>query len=95
MRLLDQYAAYARQQQVRPVVVFIPRDKYDTQSVARFIQMNGDELPDDLLVIDVGAADIDWGRYNLLEHKDENNINICHPSPYGHAKIAESIATAL
>ena len=93
--LMDQFATFARQHQVLPVVVFMPRDKYDTRSIARFIQRNSDSLPQDLLIVDVGSTDIDWDRYNLLEHKDPKNINICHPSPYGHQQIAASIFNAL
>ena len=57
--------------------------------------MNNDQLPNDLLIIDVGEAHIDWTRYNLLDRKDSDNINICHPSPYGHTKIALTINRAL
>jgi hypothetical protein len=95
VRLLVQFTEFARQQHVKPVVVFIPRDKYDTQSVSQFIRLNNDQLPDDLQLIDVGAADIDWMRYNLTESKDPDNISICHPSPYGHEKIAIAISRTL
>ncbi|MGD2096391.1 MAG: hypothetical protein PVG35_02355 [Desulfobacterales bacterium] len=93
--LLEQFTKFARKHQVEPVVVFIPRDKYDTKSVSQFIRMNNDQLPNDLLIIDVGEADIDWTRYNLLDRKEIDNINICHPSPYGHTKIALTINRAL
>lgn len=89
--LLEQFTDFARQHQVRPVVVFTPRDKYDTRSVSKFIQKNMERLPKDLVICDVGAADIDWDRYNLLDRSKKNNINICHPSPYGHQKIAEYV----
>ena len=93
--LLEQFTEFAGQHQVLPVVVFVPRDKYDTRSVAKFLQMNKDQLPEELLIVDVGETNVDWEQYNLLDKSKENNINICHPSPYGHQKIAASINQAL
>ena len=93
--LLNQYAQFAVQKHVRPVVVFLPRDKEDTQSASRFIESNRKFLHRDLLIADIGRADIDWDRYNLLNTSDSKNIKICHPSPYGHRRIAEYLADLL
>jgi hypothetical protein len=93
--LLDQYATFAEQKNVRPVVVFLPRDKNDTKSVARFIERNRRLFHRDLLVADMGSAEMDWEKYNLLNASDSNNIKTCHPSPYAHKRIAEVLARLL
>jgi hypothetical protein len=93
--LLSLYAEFAKKQDLVPVVVFIPRDKYDTRSPSRFIETNRQRLPGDLLIGDLGAAAIDWERYNLLDTKEADNVRFCHPSPYGHQKIADFIAELL
>jgi hypothetical protein len=93
--LLDLYAELAKQQNLVPVVLFIPRDKYDVQSPSRFVVENRERLSKDLLIGDVGTADIDWEKYNLLDTKEADNIRFCHPSPYGHQKIAEYIVDLL
>jgi len=88
--LLNSYAEFATQRGVKPVVIFIPRNRYDTQSAGRFIEANSRSLDDRLLVGDVaGFAGIDWNRFNLRETEGDN---ICHPSPYGYRMIAEYIA---
>jgi hypothetical protein len=93
--LLEQYAAFAREKNLLPVVLFIPRDKYDTKSVSRFIENNKGYLPRGLLIGDVGNAEIEWDRYNLIETKGGNDVDFCHPSPYGYGKIAEYVADLL
>jgi hypothetical protein len=73
-------------------VVFIPRNRYDTESAARFIEASRPLLDRDLVLADVGAADVAWDRFNL-EEADSNNI--CHPTPYGYRQIAEHVAAVL
>jgi lysophospholipase L1-like esterase len=90
--LLNQYATYAKSRGLRPVAVFIPRNRYDTQSASRFINANRELLDRDLVLADVGAADVAWDRFNL-EEPDSNNI--CHPTPYGYRQIAEHVAAVL
>lgn len=90
--LLNQYAAYAKSRGLRPVAVFIPRNRHDTQSASRFIEASRSLLDRDLVVTDVGAADVAWDRFNLQE-PDSNNI--CHPTPYGYRQVAEHVATVL
>ena len=92
IRLLGQYAAFAHQNHVRPVVIFIPRDRHDTKSVAAFIETNREQFDPDLLICDIGNAHMDWERYNLVDSSKKGNINLCHPSPYGHRMMAEYIA---
>jgi hypothetical protein len=93
--LLRQYAAFAREKNLIPVVLFIPRDRYDTKSVSRFIEDNKASLPRGLVIGDVGSAEIDWDRYNLVETKAGKDVDFCHPSPYGYGKIAEYVAGLL
>ena len=91
--LLNNYADFAVAHRVQPVAVFIPRNRYDTQSASRFIAESGHQLRKDLLVGDVAqAASVDWKRFNLQE---ETGDNICHPSVYGYAVIARYIADLL
>jgi hypothetical protein len=93
--LLEQYSAFAGEKDLMPIVLFIPRDKYDTKSVSKFIENNKVYLPRGLLIGDVGNAEIEWDRYNLIETKDGNDVDFCHPSPYGYGKIAEYVADLL
>ena len=90
--LMNQFAEYALGEGLRPVVVFIPRNRYDRQSAAEFVARNQDRFRENLLIGDVGSSDIDWKRFNLEE---QGNDNICHPSPYGYRMIAEYIVGLL
>jgi hypothetical protein len=91
--LLNQYADFVMARGMQPVVIFIPRNRYDTQSASRFIEQNGRLLRKTLLIGDVAqAVDIDWEQFNLQEEKGDN---ICHPSVYGYRKIASYIADLL
>jgi hypothetical protein len=95
LSLLKGFASFAKEKDLIPVVIFIPRDKYDTKSVSKFIEKHKESLPSNLLVGDVGTAEIDWDRYNLIETKDGKDVDLCHPSPYGYRKIAEYVADLL
>ncbi|MFC1773014.1 SGNH/GDSL hydrolase family protein [Pseudomonadota bacterium] len=91
--LLNKFADYAGALNLKPVAIFIPRNRYDTRSATRFIKQNLGEFHNELVIGDVaGLADIDWQVFNTQE---EEGDNICHPSPYGYAKIAEYIAGLL
>lgn len=91
--LLNRYASLAREWRVRPVVIFIPRNRFDTQSATSFIEENRSEIDPALLVGDVArSAAIDWAKFNLEEADSDN---ICHPSPYGYQAIADYIARFL
>lgn len=93
INLLNEYTDFVLAWGAQPVVIFIPRNRYDTQSASRFIEQNSGLLRTELLVGDVAAAaDIDWARFNLQEEKGDN---ICHPSVYGYHKIAEYMAELL
>jgi hypothetical protein len=88
-RLLDQYSEFARNEGLKSAVVFIPRNGNDRQSATAMIDANRSKFPRGLLVGDVGSADIDWDKYNLISG---DNGNTCHPSAYGYKKIAEYVA---
>jgi len=91
--LLNSYADYVVEQGRQPVVIFIPRNRYDTRSASRFIEENRAQFNKALFVGDVAQApDIDWEKFNLREGESDN---ICHPSAYGYHQIAAYIADFL
>ncbi len=90
--LLDAFATLARQRSVTPIALFIPRNRLDTRSVSELLASGGDALASELIVADLGSANVDWSRFNLEEPGDDN---ICHPSPYGHREIADFVAALL
>jgi len=90
--LLDQYVQFAQQKGLKPVVVFIPRNGYDTQSATKMINANRSRFPQDLLIGDVGLATIDWDKFNQVSVEDWYS---CHPSAYGYQKIADYVADLL
>ncbi len=86
--LMNQFTEYALGAGVQPIVVFIPRNRYDTQSASDFVAINQDQFNEKLLIGDVGNADLDWKKFNLEE---ADNNNTCHPSSYGYRMIAEYV----
>jgi hypothetical protein len=90
--LMNLFAEDASRLGIQPVVVFIPRNRLDTESATAFLETYRERLNPDLLVGDVGQADINWADFNLEETDSDN---ICHPSPYGYRAIAEYIAGLL
>lgn len=90
--LMNQFAEHALSLEVQPIVVFIPRNRLDTQSPSIFLDNYGERLNPNLVIGDVGRADVNWKDFNF-EEKD--NDNICHPSPYGYRAIAEYVAGLL
>lgn len=91
--LLNEFTRLAREWNVQPVAVFIPRNHLDLSSAATFIEQQRARLDADLIVGDVATvADVDWEKFNLQERDSDN---ICHPSPYGAATIAAYIAQLL
>jgi hypothetical protein len=93
--LLRFYGEFAKERDIVPVVIFIPRDKYDRGSATRFVDQHRELSKENLLIGNVGTTDMNWDRYNLLDTSEMDNIRFCHPSPYGHRKIAEYIADFL
>jgi len=90
IRLLNQYAEYADSLGLKALVIFIPRNRHDTQSASHYLEQSRSELHPDLLIGDVGAKKrVDWIKFNQQE---EDGDRICHPSTYGYKTIAEYIA---
>lgn len=91
--LLNEFAVMAREWEVQPVAVFIPRNRLDISSAALFIEQHSAQIDSGLILGDVaGFANVDWEKFNLQE---EGSDNICHPSPYGAETIAAYIAALL
>ncbi len=84
--LLEAFSAFAEERGVTPAVVFVPRNRLDTESVSKLLDASADRIPAGLIVGDVARADLDWEAFNLYDPEDDN---ICHPSPYGYRAIAE------
>lgn len=92
--VLVRFADAARSHGLRPVAVFLPRNRFDTRSASAFLAAHRAQLPVDLVVADAGTAPIDWSRYNL-EVSQADDLDICHPSAYGYDALAEFIAGVL
>jgi hypothetical protein len=90
--LLDRYAALAASRGLAAVVLFVPRNRFDTESVQRLLAEEGARFPAGLTVVDVAGGEVDWSRFNL---EDPADGNVCHPSAYGYRVIAERLAAAL
>jgi len=88
--LLNQYASMAREWDVQPVAVFIPRNRHDTSSAGKFIAQNRAKIDSLLLLGDVAdSGEIDWSKFN---REEAGGDRICHPSPYGYQAMATYIA---
>ncbi len=90
--LLDRFADLAAGRGLEAFVLFMPRNRFDTTSVQDLLAARGDRFPSGVAVVDLGAGDVDWARYNLVNPADGN---ICHPSSYGYGEIARHLAGAL
>lgn len=90
--LLDRFAAFAAGRGLSPVLLFVPRNRFDTTSVQRLLAEEGGRFPGGLAVADVADGEVDWSRFNLENPADGN---VCHPSAYGYRVIAERLAAAL
>lgn len=91
--LLNFYAQQAKAQGLQPVVIFIPRNRYDTASATKFIERRHADIDTDLVMGDVGQQPgVDWVKFN---YQEVDSDNICHPSPYGYQKIADYIARVI
>jgi lysophospholipase L1-like esterase len=92
--VLVRFDTAARERGLHPVAIFLPRNRFDTQSASAFLEAHRADLPADLLVADAGTAPIDWSRYNL-EVSDGDDLDICHPSAYGYDALAEFVASEM
>lgn len=92
--VLARFADVSERSGLRPVAVFLPRNRFDTRSASEFLAAQRERLPSGLVVADAGRAPIDWSRYNL-EVADGDDVDICHPSAYGYDALAEFVAGVL
>jgi hypothetical protein len=90
--LLDRFANLAAGRGLEAVALFMPRNRFDTTSVQDLLAATGERFPPGVAVVDLGAGDVDWARYNLVNPADGNT---CHPSSYGYGEIARHLAGAL
>lgn len=90
--LLRHFTEFCSANDLIPLVVFIPHNRYDTRSVTRMIERERERFPEGLLVGDVGEMDVNWARFNLQK---PGSGDFCHPSTYGYRKIAEYTADLL
>ena len=90
--LLKHFSEFSRAHDLAPVVIFIPRNKYDTRSAKKMMEEERHRFPAGLLLGDVGEMDIDWETFNIRKPGDNA---ICHPSTWGYRKIAEYTAGLL
>ena len=88
--LLNQYASMAKEWSFQPVVILVPRNRFDTSSASKFIAQYRSEIDSSLLMGDLAEFEgVDWMKFN---YQEKVGNKICHPSPYGYQIIAEYIA---
>jgi hypothetical protein len=86
-QVIERFLSSARRHGLRPVVAFLPENEHDLTSPTRLIDALRTDHPG-ALFLNVGAAPLDWERYNL-------NGTVCHPSPHGYGEIARYLAAAI
>lgn len=80
--IITEFAQWAKEEQLQPIVFFLPSNKSDTESPDFWIANYQDKLPSDLIVKNLAFSSIDHQQYNLKSNGG------CHPSPYGAQQIA-------
>lgn len=90
--ILNKFAQLSISNNLVPLVIFIPRNAYDTNSASEFLEKYGFQLDNKLGVVDVGRGLLDWDKYNI---RTDDSTNICHPSAYGYREIAKYMAEYL
>jgi hypothetical protein len=85
--ILDRFVSFSVKRHLVPVIAMIPKSGDDPTSGASMLaQAITPALAGSLVVVNVGEG-VDWSRYNLGGRR-----RTCHPSAYGYATIAESVA---
>jgi hypothetical protein len=83
------FLAWAAQQNVAPLVIFFPQNKYDLQSSHAWIKHFEQRFGQDNRIQSIPTDGIDWSRFNQKPNGD------CHPSSYGYSMIANGYAAII
>jgi hypothetical protein len=86
--LIERYVAEAESRRIEPVVLFLPRHRFDRLAPEPAIAALERRFGDRMTIVAIGRTEMDWGSYLIGEGS-------CHPSPDGHAAIAEALAPVL
>ena len=87
--VIEEFFLWSRDQGIKPIVVFLPRNRLDRTSAALWIRDFAPRLPANGVVVDARMDDADWTRFNV------RGDVACHPSSYGYGRIAAAYAAAL
>jgi hypothetical protein len=86
--LIERFVAKAESLGIAPVVLFLPRNRFDRDAPEPAIAELERRFGDRLTVVAFGRTEMDWTRY-LIGEDD------CHPSLFGHAAIARALEPVL
>jgi hypothetical protein len=86
--LVARFVAKAEQLGMAPIVLFLPRNRFDRVAPEPAIAELEERFGERLTVVAFGRTEMDWTTY-LIGADD------CHPSAEGHAAIAEVLAPLL
>ncbi len=86
--LIERFVAEAENRNIAPVVLFLPRNRFDRIAPEPAIAALERRLGDRLAIVAFGRTEIDWATY-LIGEDD------CHPSPAGHKAIADALVPVL
>ncbi len=83
--VIESFYDLAQRAKVRPIVLFIPRKPGDLTSAQAVLEdLHARFGSSDMAILDLSQTDLDWNAFNL-------EPGHCHPSPYGHKMIAETV----
>ncbi len=86
--LLERFVEQAQSRGIEPVVLFLPRNRFDRVAPEPAIAALERHFGDRLTVIAFGRTEMDWTTY-LIGNDD------CHPSPAGQEAIARTLSPIL
>ena len=86
--LIERFVATAERLDIVPVVLFLPRNRFDRVAPEPAIAELARRFGERLRIVAFGRTEIDWRAYLIGE-------DTCHPSPEGHSAIAGALAPVL